>query len=147
MRDRPSMHGKYLGEALVLIAREGRKVATGPIPDPCLTCAFRPNTIANTSAGTGLMALNCTIGADDARFACHHGMKDGEPQKVCAGYIAAKLAPWGFTVEIVKALHDSLERIIGPDLVRADFDAWLAGIDPNGLMDVYQASREWEKRK
>lgn len=147
--DRPSMHGKYLGEALVIIAREGRKQVTpGIIPEPCLTCAFREGTLPNQCAGTGLMALNCTIGVDKDRFACHHGMKDGDPQKLCVGYVAAKLSPFKFTTEVLSALCAQLQRRddIAEDQIRADFDVWVSVADPDGKLDVYQLARLYAAR-
>lgn len=152
--DRPSMHGKYLGEALVLIARAGRKALAARVirddenvgadaTEPCLTCAFRSGTVANMSGGTGLLALNCALKIDENEFACHHGLKDGEPTRICAGYALAVVAPFAETKEIVKAMYDQL-RLLGDserdgyvDAVRADFDAWYAGVDPDGEMDAY----------
>jgi hypothetical protein len=71
--DRPSLHGKMLGKALALIAEIGRRDAPMPIPDTCLTCAFREGTMPNQTAGTGMVALNCVLRIDTDRFACHHG--------------------------------------------------------------------------
>lgn len=145
--DRPSMRGKYLGEALVIIAREGRKqVSPGRIPEPCLTCAFRPETLPNQCVGTGLLALDCLV-APDERFACHHGMKDGEPQKICAGFVAAKMAPRHFTAETLGAMHEQLERLGNDDHIRDDFDKWYGTVDPKGTMDVYQLARLYAGRE
>jgi hypothetical protein len=137
-----------LGEALVLLAREGRKASTEPLPEPCLTCAFRSGTIANMTANTALDAFNCSVGAIDAEFACHHGMEDGRPTRRCAGYEAALLAPFERMKEIVQPLHDLLIKMEdgGPDAIRADFDAWYAATDPDGLMDIYQLSRAYARR-
>ncbi len=146
-RDRPSTHGKLLGDALAAIATAGREACSEPIPDTCLTCAFRPGALANESAGTGLLAMNCVLDIDTAVFCCHHGMKDGDPTSVCMGYVAAKLAPFEVTrsimggmLERVKAMKD------GPDQVRADFDAWMAHADPRQELDVYQLARAYARR-
>ena len=144
--DRPSLHGKMLGKALALMADLGRRDAPMPIPDSCLTCAFREGTLPNMTAGTGKVALDCVLGIDRDRFACHHGLKEGQPSKLCAGYVAALLAPFSQVREILEAFHDELKAIDeAPDAVREAFDAWLAGADPERQMDVYQAAREYAK--
>jgi len=150
---RPSRHGQYLGEVLVLLAREGRRLSDSPLPEPCITCAFRRGTLPNMTAGTGLTALNCVIGIDKSEFACHHGMKDGEPTKLCAGYAAALLAPFKDAREILAAMHQQLSRLdeqektVGyVDEVRADFDAWYERTDPDGKLDVYQLARAYAGR-
>jgi hypothetical protein len=145
--DRPSGHGRMLGKALALIAEIGRRDAPMPIPDTCLTCAFREGTMPNQTAGTGVMALNCVLRIDLDRFACHHGMKEGEPQKLCAGYIAAMLAPFSQVREILAAFHNELGTIEDStdDEVRTAFDTWLSLADPERRLDVYQAAREYAK--
>lgn len=147
LSDRPSRHGKMLGAALTTIAAIGRRDAPMPIPDCCLTCAFREGSLPNQTAGTGKMALDCVLGIDQDRFACHHGMKDGEPQKICVGYIAALLAPFSEVRAILSAFHDELKLIYddAPDDVRSAFDAWLAIADPEQRMDVYEAARAYAK--
>lgn len=142
---RPSRHGMLLGMTLAKLAEAGRRGFPGKLDDCCLTCAFRPGTLPNQSAGTGKAAFDCVIGLDKDRFACHHGMKDGEPSKICAGYVAARLAPWSLTKEIVTALHAALEEIDDtPDNIRAEFDAWLerSGSDPS---DIYALARAYAK--
>lgn len=147
-QDRPSQHGALLGQALSLLALAGRKDFPGDLPEACLTCAFREGTQPNQSAGTGMLALNCVLGIDKDRFACHHGMKNGHPSKICIGYIAARLAPWSFTKDVLASvLRDLAEIEGGPDEVRAAFDAWLAGADPAGKLDVYQQARAFERDK
>lgn len=144
--DRPSLHGRMMGKALAVISEVGRRDAPMPIPDSCLTCAFREGSLPNQCAGTGIVALNCVLRIDTDRFACHHGMKDGDPQRICAGYIAAMLAPFSQVKEILSAFNDELATIEGqPDDVRAAFDAWLSLADPDRRMDVYQAAREYAK--
>lgn len=144
---RPSKHGAILGDALALLAMAGRKDAPMEIPECCLTCAFRPGTLPNATAETGKMALDCVLGIDKDRFACHHGMKEGAPRKLCAGYVAAVLAPWSFTKEVIAAVHADMGKIAEPDEVRAAFDVWLAETDPQGAMDVYQLARAYANRK
>ena len=142
-RERPSRHGAILGEALSKIAAAGRAYSPTELPDACLTCAFREGCMTNQMAATGMVALNCVIGIDPDRFACHHGMKDGEPSKLCVGYVAAILAPFSFTKEVLCELADKLNTQCGPDEVRAEFDAWLSETDPDGKMDDYQLARAY----
>lgn len=144
--DRPSMHGKMLGKALSLFAEIGRRAAPMPIPEPCLTRAFREGSMPNQTAGTGKVALACVLRIDTDRFACHHGMKDGEPTKLCAGWIAAMLAPFSEVKEILAAFADEMSALgDAPDEVRLAFDVWLNHTDPGRRLDVYQAAREYAK--
>ena len=145
--DRPSLHGKLLGEALALMADLGRAEAPMPIPEPCLTCAFRKGSMPNQTAGTGVAALNCVLRIDTDRFACHHGIKNGEPSKLCAGYIAAMLAPFSKVQDILTAFYEELKSFndATPDEVRAAFDRWLARADPERRLDVYEAARAYAK--
>jgi hypothetical protein len=133
---RPSRHGKLLGEVLAKFAELGRRKSDAPLPDCCMTCAFRPGSMPNMTAETGLDAFNCVLGVDSAPFACHHGMKDGEPTRDCAGYAAALLVPF----EDLKAVVES-----EPDIVRAEFDAWLTSVDPESELDVYGAARAYAR--
>lgn len=147
-RERPSLHGKILGEALALLAAAGRKDAPMEIPEGCLTCAFRPGCMTNQMAATGKTALDCVLGIDPDRFACHHGMKDGQPSKLCVGYIAATLAPWSFTKEVLAAVKVDLDAMPdGPDEIRAAFDAWHNEVDPERKMDDYQLARAYASRE
>lgn len=145
--DRPSRHGKLLGAALSTISAIGRRDAPMPIPDCCLTCAFREGTLPNETAGTGKIALDIVLGIDRDRFACHHDMKDGQPKKICVGYIAALLAPFSEVRAILEAFYDELKQIddTTPDDVRLAFDAWLHIADPDQRMDVYEAARAYAK--
>jgi hypothetical protein len=97
-------------------------------------------------AATGQAALNCILDIDPAEFACHHGMKDGEPTRLCAGYIAARLAPFSFTKAALRELAEKLDAQEGPDQVRAEFDAWLAMVDPRGEKHDYVLAREYNRR-
>lgn len=145
-RERPSQHGAALGKALALIERAGRQDAP-ELPEMCSTCAFREGCMTNQMAATGTVALNCVLGIDKDRFACHHGMKDGQPKKLCAGYIAASLAPYSFTQKVVEALAKDLGTLPAHDEVREAFDAWIAEVDPGDQMDDYARAREYEKRR
>ena len=145
--DRPSRHGALLGDVLVLLAEAGNVGDVEGILDfMCASCAFRGGSIPNTSVGTALTAFNCAIGVDPDRFACHHGMKDGQPQKLCAGYLAAKNAPF----EVLKAetvkLQAALSDLGDGDNTRDEFDKWADEIDPEYKLDVYEISRRWARR-
>ena len=144
-RERPSNHGKILGQALALIAMVGRRDAPFELPDCCLTCAFREGCMPNQMAATGKVALDCVLGIDKDRFACHHGMKAGQPSKLCVGYIAARLAPWSEVKLILETLGRDLATMDGADEVRAAFDRWLAEIDPHRKMNDYELAREYAK--
>jgi hypothetical protein len=146
--DRPSRHGAMLGEVLALLADIGRRDAPMPIPESCLTCAFRRGTMPNQTAGTGKIALDCVLGIDRDRFACHHGMANGEPKKLCVGAIAARIAPFPEVKEILAAFYDELKTLDdgATDEVRATFDKWIDAADPDRKMDVYQAARAYAKR-
>ncbi len=147
-RDRPSRHGRIMGQALALIAMAGRRDAPMEMPDMCATCAFREGCFTNQCAGTGVVAMRIVAGVDPDRFACHHGRDaDGQPSKLCIGYVAARLAAPSFVHEVLATLKDDLDAAggEGPDEVRAAFDTWLAKIDPGGKMDDYRRAREYNK--
>ncbi|KQM62394.1 MULTISPECIES: hypothetical protein [unclassified Sphingomonas] len=143
-RERPSQHGAILGETLIALEQAGRN-AGEPLPDPCLTCAFRPG-MSNQQAATGIEALNCSIGGDPAPFGCHHGMQEGQPTRLCAGYLAAKRAPFGQMKALLGDLAVRLEAVGGDDPVRAAFDAWRHEVDPGQTMDDYQLARLYARR-
>lgn len=128
--DRPSRHGALLGQALAEISDDGRALASEPLPDTCFTCAVRAGCMTNQMASTGLVALNCVLGIDEDPFACHHGMKDGEPTKLCAGYMAAKLASYEFVRTTLIHLNERLDAMAGPDEIR--FTLRSLGIDGTG---------------
>lgn len=140
--DRPSNHGSLLGAVLATLADLGERDSPIPLGERCVTCAFREGTVPNQSAGTGMVALNCTLGIDPDRFACHHGMKDGAPAKLCVGWMAARMAPWSAVKVIIASLNDELGADEPEDdEIRKSFDAWLHKVDPEGTMDVYQVAR------
>jgi hypothetical protein len=141
-RDKPSYHGLVLGKALAALAEAGR-AQLPELPDMCATCAFRPDCMTSQMAATGLTAFNCAVGVDDSPFGCHHGMKDGEPTKRCVGHLAARAAPFERLKAILAQLGEDLGSIPDPDPVRAEFDAWIARVDPDDRMDDYQRGRMW----
>ncbi len=145
--DRPARHGAALGRALAKIAEAGRAASPEPLPPMCATCGLREGTMPNISAGTGIMALNCVLGIEKDAFACHHGMSDGEPTRLCAGYLAARAAPFEIVRAIMADLSTEIDGFAGPDTIRADFDAWWAGVDPERTMDWYALARLFEKRE
>ena len=142
--DRPSRHGRLMGEMLANLADAGAALG---LAERCATCAFRRGTLANMSAGTGLTAWKCAIGVDPDPFACHHGMKDGQPTRECAGYEAARRAPFDRAREAGERLLRVMRAAEGDDEERAAFDVWAARIDPDFAMDVYQLGRAWERAR
>jgi hypothetical protein len=140
-RERPSKHGAILGEALSLLERAGREQSAEQLPEMCLTCAFKPGCMTNQMASTGLVALKCVLNLDADNFACHHGMKAGQPTRLCVGYFAAKLAPLSVSREVLLQLGRRLDTMEGPDAIRAAFDLWIDEIDPDRKMDDYQLAR------
>jgi hypothetical protein len=148
--DKPTGYGAILGDALAMIAAAGRKnLPEGTvIPDTCLTCAFREGALPNRMGGTVKEALDCVLLIDGDRFACHQGMKDGEPKRICAGYLAAILAPFSFVKEVIASAHKDLDAFddLAPDPVRDDYVRWLLKLDPDGAMDVYQIARAYALR-
>lgn len=139
-RDRPSTHGAIVGEALTKIVES----VSGSLPASCCsTCAFRPETMTNQMAATVLVAFKCAVGTDPDPFACHHGMKDGEPTKVCAGWLASQLADFDAVKRISGEMVEKLAAISDTetDPVRDRFDAWIAEVDPEGRLNDYQRGR------
>lgn len=143
MRERPSSYGARVGAAIAEIASS----VTGTLPSGCCaTCAFRPGCMTNQMAATTLIAFKCAVGADPSPFGCHHGMKDGEPQKPCAGWLASQVADFDTVKEIAGRLAEDLKAIpTGPDVVREKFDAWIAKVDPAGAMNDYERGRLYLK--
>ncbi len=144
--DRPSRHGRLLGDLLSRLAAAGAAARGDEIlAFMCSTCAFRAGSLPNASAGTALTAFNCAARIDPDPFCCHHGMKDGEPQRLCAGYVAAQSAPFEFLKAETARLHEALGFIddISGDDVRDAFDSWADQIDPDNKLDVYELARRW----
>lgn len=142
-RSRPSTIGARVGQALAELEAAGRAASAEPIPEACLTCAFRPGTLPNQQNATVLDAYRCAVGADPAFFACHHGMKDGEPTRSCAGYVAALSAPFDAVKEISARMAADIQtmREADPDPIREAFDQWIATVDPSGKMNDYVRAR------
>lgn len=142
-RERPSTHGAILGDALAELAN------ASPIPaEMCATCAFRRGSYPNQSAATGLVALKCATRVDHDAFVCHHGMKGGEPSRMCDGFLAVLLVPDAERQRIVEAMVAKVNAHDGaaPDAVRAACDAWLATVDPEGDLNDHVRARLWAKR-
>lgn len=97
-------------------------------------------------AATGKDALNCAIGVDQSEFGCHHGLRDGEPTKPCAGWVAARRAPFELMKSTLRTMRARLVKLPEQDRVRADFDAWVASFDPDWRMDNYQWARAYARR-
>lgn len=146
-RERPSRHGQLLGDALWLLMEAGKKDFPGVAPECCATCAFRRGCMTNHMAGTGIVALNCVLGIDRDRFACHYNLKeDGEPQRICAGFAMARLAPWSFTHEVLEMMAEQLKKFSDePDPVRAAFDAWVVENEPMKTANDYERARKWNE--
>lgn len=146
--DRPTRHGRLLGQALADIAKHGREVEDeGPC---CGTCAFLPGSLPNQCAGTLRLAMDCLTGVDaSSRFACHYGLKEGEPTRRCAGYESALHAPRSLVMEKLTGVYRQLEAAWGgaPDEVRGEFDAWWNQVDPDRKMNIYQLARAYEARE
>lgn len=99
----------------------------------------------NQMGSTTLAAMHCTVGTDPAPFGCHYGMDEKGPTRMCAGYAAALLAPRDFvTDELVKA-KAKLDDLPAEDPIRAEFDAWVKTIDPEGTMDDYARARAYSR--
>ncbi len=150
--DRPCRHGALLGAALARIADAAEGKSPFPVamrmPDRCSTCAFREGTQANQSPGTLRVALDMVL-LPDGEFWCHHGLDaDGEVKRLCAGYVAARLAPFDFTKGQLAAVAEQLDRIDQDevDIIRVAFDEWLASIDSDSKMtDIYEMGRAYER--
>lgn len=142
-REHPSRHGAIVGHALAQLEQAGRAAADAELPPMCATCAFRPGCMTNLMAATVLEAFKCAVGADDSLFVCHHGMTDGEPSRVCAGWVAAQLAEFETVKAICGQVAGGLANLHedGPDPIREAFDLWISTVDPDGKLDDYQRGR------
>jgi hypothetical protein len=145
--ERPSQHGAILGEALSDLTKAGAIGLPELLDLRCATCAFREGTMPNQMAATGKVALDCVLGVDKDEFACHHGMKGDWPTKICAGYVAAKKAPFSVLKSTLATVAARLGNLPSDDAVRAKYDAWKAGHDPEGKLDVYQLARAYAKEQ
>lgn len=141
-RERPSRHGAILGRALSEMVDAG-----GGCTGTCATCAFKPGTMTNQMAATGLTALHCALGSDPDPFGCHHGMADGQPTKLCAGYEAARRASFEDVRAIMERLKKRMDAMSGPDEVRIAYDVWAEQADPSHALNDYQLARLYEKQR
>lgn len=137
-RERPSLHGQIIGQALADVAKAGGVDQTST----CATCAFREDCMTNTMAATLSEALGCLASGEP--FGCHHGMVDGQPTKACAGMEAARRAPYDVVKSALLTAQVRLGVMPEVDHVRASFDAWATEHDPDDTMNDYQRSRCWK---
>lgn len=145
----PSLHGRALGVELARLA-DSQVAAHPDIDERCLTCAFREGTMTNSMAPTLLEAVNCVVGIDDAMFGCHHGLKDGKPTKICAGYVLCMMAPAKERLAAVERAHHALKALGINDDDKThdqDFLAWQHGHDPDRQLDDYQLARAYAKHR
>lgn len=140
LRDGPSRHGKILGDAMADLAKAGAVGQPELLSVMCAGCAFRPGAMSNQMAATLKDALDCLLN-DDEDFCCHHGMEDGEPTRLCAGYFAAQGAPFEVFKAAMQTVTARLAAATGPDEVRTSFNEWISKVDPEGKLDDYQRSR------
>jgi hypothetical protein len=151
--ERPSAHGRLGGQYLSALADCGRRrLPPGTtLPEMCVDCAFRLGTMPNQMGATIKSAIDCVLGIGDHAdedFACHHGMRDGHPTKICAGYVAALLATPEFKKQGVIWLAGELDKLSeSHDPIRIAFDTWLSTIDPERKMDNYQLARAYAARQ
>ena len=146
--NKPSKHGRILGEMLAAWVEAGRRATEELLPDICATCAFRAGSLPNQAAGTVLLAMNTVLDIDPDGFGCHHGMKDCRPTKLCTGYLIAKLAPFSEVKEEMVRMKEKLDALGDADADAAEhsFDQWLLAVDPDGLMDVYELASAFARR-
>lgn len=142
---KPSDHGAALGAVVSKLADAGYALRPD-LPERCATCAFKPGVMPNQMASTLLDAYRCVLGIDTDAFACHHGMTEGQPTKLCGGYLAALAAPWTVVKAATEELKIKLDDISANpgrrDEVREAYDAWVAVADPEGRLNAYQLARE-----
>jgi hypothetical protein len=84
----PTPLGRALGIELARIAdiEEARQRERFPRMHPrCDDCALRSGTDPNGCAETLMDVIKCV--EEDAPFFCHKGVSDGEPKRLCAGYM------------------------------------------------------------
>jgi len=103
----PTPEGRALGKELARLTELGfakMKRDFPSAPGPCAECAFVAGTIPNGCAETVADALKCAV--EGHPFYCHKGMKNGEPQRLCAGWCAATEALE--VMDSVKAIEKTL---------------------------------------
>jgi hypothetical protein len=83
----PTEEGRALGAELARLCdlEEANVREHFPRHHPrCDDCAFRAGTDPNGSAETLMDAVKALV--EGVPFYCHKGMRDGQPQHLCAGY-------------------------------------------------------------
>lgn len=83
----PTPEGAELGRHLARFADQ-EEAAHPDAPKRCGDCAFRAGTLPNQCPQTLMDAVKCTMEGEP--FHCHLGMRDGEPTRLCAGYLLMK---------------------------------------------------------
>jgi hypothetical protein len=141
-RDCPSVAGAVVGKAMALMSAAGL-FAYPDMLKPCATCAFRAGAMSNAMPATVTAAFECVATNDDVVFGCHQGMIDNRPARECAGWRAAKAAPSTKAVRILADMFKELEALGEHDHVRAEFDDWVARVDPDGRLDDHERGRLW----
>ena len=111
MINRPCEFGRELGRNLACFAdlaeQKWRDAGVNFIPQRCHSCAFGPGTYPNGCISTVADAMKCIM--ERKPFYCHHGIKDGDPPSVCAGWMllqngdAVIKAPWEFSGDYTDA--------------------------------------------
>lgn len=131
-----------LGAALADVATRHRRPGD---PDPCGTCGLKKGTLPNMAGRTMIDAMHVLAGIDGDAFGCHHGMKEGEPTRPCAMWLAAR-----------RASRDELQAALGSVLIPLDdlpendpvgvyVTTWADQHDPERKLDTYQLARLWER--
>jgi hypothetical protein len=131
-----------LGAALADLAERHRRPGD---PDPCSSCGLKKGTLANMAGQTMIDAMNVLAGIDGDVFGCHHGMKDREPTKACAGWLAARRASRDELLQAIGSVAIPNDDNPENDPVGVYVAAWAKQNDPEGKLDSYQLARLWEK--
>lgn len=91
--NQPSPEGEMLGKEVARMTAAPLAMFRETFPDepgPCSECAFVAGTVPNRCLATVANALKCAVEREP--FYCHKGLADdGEPLRLCAGYVAANL--------------------------------------------------------
>lgn len=90
----PSPEGELLGHHLArltlpLIERAQARFPGDSSLAPCSECAYVAGTVPNRSLATVGDALKCSV--ERTEFCCHKGQVNGEPRRLCAGWLATML--------------------------------------------------------
>lgn len=85
----PCPEGIELGSHLARFCDQAEAKKTkefGELPPRCVDCAYRAGTIPNGCLSTVADAMKCWLEREP--FFCHHGVVDGEPTRLCRGWVA-----------------------------------------------------------